>query len=98
MTLSEPPRDAIPTLRQAQPLRAVVTWVEQDHWEDPRGPLGIDRPSPKLAPLTHESPHWLHDLHNNGVSVTFDIDASPGTLIDSLVGSSRRGSSQGEGL
>lgn len=48
--------------------RTVVTWAEQDNWEDPRGPLGVDRPSPKLAPLTPESPKWLHDLHNNGVS------------------------------
>jgi hypothetical protein len=67
-----------PTLRTAQPLRSaavaqpirkILTWAEQDHWEDPRGPFGIDRPSPKLAPLTPESPQWLHDLHRNGVSV-----------------------------
>lgn len=51
----------------AHSTRSVVTWAEQDNWEDPRGPLGIDRPSPKLAPLTAESPKWLHDLHNNGV-------------------------------
>ena len=52
----------------AYSTRSLVTWAEQDNWEDPRGPLGIDRPSPKLAPLTSESPKWLHDLHNNGVS------------------------------
>ena len=50
-------------------IRTVVTWAEQDNWEDPRGPLGIDRPSPKLAPLTPQSPQWLHELHRNGVSV-----------------------------
>lgn len=54
-------------------FRTVVSWAEQDHWEDPRGPLGVDRPSPKLAPLTPESPQWLHDLHNNGVSDQFSI-------------------------
>lgn len=50
-----------------QSSRTVVTWAEQDNWEDPRGPLGVDRPSPKLAPLTPNSPSWLKDLHNNGV-------------------------------
>lgn len=104
MMINELSRSAIPVLRQAQPLRTVVqptrtvlTWAEQDHWEDPRGPLGIDRPSPKLAPLTLESPQWLHDLHNNGVSIAYDIDASLSTLTDSSVGYSERGGSQGEG-
>lgn len=53
----------------AQPSQPAFTWAEQDHWEDPRGPLGIERPSPKLAPLTSQSPQWLHDLHRNGVSM-----------------------------
>ncbi len=57
------------TLRTIAPVRSVVTWAEQDQWEDPRGPLGVDRPSPKLAPLTKDSPAWLHDLHNKGVSM-----------------------------
>ncbi|KAI8312068.1 hypothetical protein K4K59_006424 [Colletotrichum sp. SAR11_240] len=51
---------------RAQPKRTVITWLEQDNWEDPKGPLGINRPSPKLAPLTPESPQWLHDLHKRG--------------------------------
>lgn len=48
-----------------------LTWAEQDNWTDPRGPLGVDRPSPKLAELTPESPQWLRDLHRNGVSIAF---------------------------
>ncbi|KAF4474762.1 putative phytanoyl-CoA dioxygenase [Colletotrichum fructicola Nara gc5] len=51
---------------RAQPKRTIITWLEQDNWEDPKGPLGINRPSPKLAPLTPESPQWLHDLHKRG--------------------------------
>ncbi|KAH7160659.1 hypothetical protein EDB81DRAFT_879008 [Dactylonectria macrodidyma] len=76
MILTKLARGATPAFRGAQPFRntavrpsrfqTVVTWAEQDHWEDPRGPLGIERPSPKLAPLTLESPQWLRDLHKNG--------------------------------
>ncbi|RFU32337.1 hypothetical protein B7463_g3975, partial [Scytalidium lignicola] len=51
-------RDATSASRITQPLRSVVrpiqtilTWAEQDNWEDP---LGIDMPSPTLAPLTPE--------------------------------------------
>lgn len=76
MVLTEVVRGAAPGFRKvnvfrafATPIRTLITWPEQDKWEDPRGPLGIDRPSPKLAPLTSESPQWLHDLHNKGVSV-----------------------------
>ncbi|KAK2589642.1 hypothetical protein QQS21_012682 [Conoideocrella luteorostrata] len=56
----------MPYMRPAGHIRTVVTWLDQDHWEDPRGPLGVDRPSPKLATLTPDSPPWLHDLHKNG--------------------------------
>ncbi|KAJ0121515.1 uncharacterized protein J7T55_008679 [Diaporthe amygdali] len=74
MILTSLSQRARPAFRKVQPFRmvarpssrTVVTWAEQDHWEDPRGPLGVDRPSPKLAPLTQESPQWLHDLHRNG--------------------------------
>lgn len=45
----------------------MVTWAVQDQWEDPRGPLGVDKASPKLAPLTSDSPEWLRNLHHNGV-------------------------------
>jgi hypothetical protein len=45
-----------------------VTWATQDGWDDPRGPLGLARPSPKLAPLTADSPEWMHNLHRDGVS------------------------------
>lgn len=75
MTVIKLTRSAAFTYRMAhllstgvRPSRSVVTWAEQDHWEDPRGPLGIDRPSPKLAPLTAESPQWLSDLQRDGVS------------------------------
>lgn len=79
MILTSLSQRARPVFRKVQPFRmvarpssrTVVTWAEQDHWEDPRGPLGVDRPSPKLAPLTQESPQWLHDLHRNGVSSPF---------------------------
>lgn len=47
----------------------MFTWAVQDQWEDPRGPLGVDRPSPKLAPLTSESPEWLHNLYLNGWAI-----------------------------
>ena len=67
-----------------------MTWPEQDHWKDPRGPLGIDRRSPKLARLTSESPQWLHDLHRNGVSLLIAVGGLD-MLIDSLVGDSEAG-------
>lgn len=38
-----------PSLAAGRPVRTVVTWAEQDNWEDPRGPLGIDRASPETA-------------------------------------------------
>lgn len=44
----------------------MVTWFYQDSWEDPHGPLGIDRPSPQLASLTADSPEWLRHLHEHG--------------------------------
>lgn len=47
--------------------RTAITWAIQDHWEDADGPLGVNRPSPKLAPLTAKSPQWLRELHDNGV-------------------------------
>lgn len=56
------------SFRIVPPARNVVTWAEQDNWEDPRGPLGIEKPSPKLALLAPNSPQWLRDLHRNGVS------------------------------
>lgn len=65
-------------------FRNVVTWAEQDHWEDPRGPLGVDRPSPKLAALTPESPQWLHDLHHNGVSAQFPLTDARSEYADQL--------------
>lgn len=43
-----------------------MKWAIQDEWEDPRGPLNVNNPSPKLAPLTADSPQWLRDLHKNG--------------------------------
>ncbi|WVW84368.1 hypothetical protein I302_106402 [Kwoniella bestiolae CBS 10118] len=47
--------------------RNVVQWAPaQDLWDDPRGPLGIDKPSPKLAALTTDSPQWQRDLHDKG--------------------------------
>lgn len=85
MILTKLARGATSAFRKLQPLRAtvdrptsrtVVSCAEQDRWEDPRGPLGIDRPNPKLAPLGPESPPWLHDLHRNGVGATFDRDPS----------------------
>ncbi|KAJ2980963.1 hypothetical protein NQ176_g2319 [Zarea fungicola] len=54
------------SFRIVPPARNVVTWAEQDNWEDPRGPLGIEKPSPKLALLAPNSPQWLRDLHRNG--------------------------------
>jgi hypothetical protein len=48
----------------------MVIWLDQDHWDDPRGPLGVDNPSPKLAVPNDDSPQWLHDLHHNGVRNT----------------------------
>lgn len=68
-----------------RPDGPVLTWLEQDNWTDPRGPLGIDRPSPKLAELTPESPQWLHDLHRNGVSVLFNLEEHSGLLINWFV-------------
>lgn len=65
--------------------RTVVTWAEQDNWEDPRGPLGVDRPSPKLAPLTSDSPQWLHDLHKNGVSDHFLIVNASSNYADQSI-------------
>jgi hypothetical protein len=50
------------------PAEEPLTWNRQDDWEDARGPLGIDSPSPKLAALTSQSPQWLRDLHRDGVS------------------------------
>lgn len=84
MILTKLARGSTSAFRKVQSLRAtvdrpttrtIVSWAEQDHWEDPSGPLGIDRPSPKLAPLSPESPPWLHNLHRNGVGDTFDRDA-----------------------
>ncbi|KAL4813452.1 hypothetical protein BDW67DRAFT_177894 [Aspergillus spinulosporus] len=73
MTLSEVAQRAARVVRKAEPygglarpVQAAMTWVEQDKWEDLRGPWGIERPSPKLARPTAESPQWLHDLHCNG--------------------------------
>jgi hypothetical protein len=66
----------------AQAVQPTFTWAEQDRWKDPRGPMGVDKPSPKLAPLTSESPQWLHDLHRNGVSISFHADRSSCSLID----------------
>lgn len=65
---------------QADP--PTFTWAEQDRWNDARGPLGVNNPSPKLAPLTPESPQWLHDLHRNGVSISFNPDRNSCSLID----------------
>jgi hypothetical protein len=56
---------SLPRLRS---VRTQVTWATQDGWDDPRGPLGLERPSPKLAPLTADSPEWLRNLHRDGVS------------------------------
>lgn len=64
----------------AQAVQPTLTWAEQDRWEDPRGPMGVDKPSPKLAPLTPESPQWLHDLHRNGVRICFNADRSSCSL------------------
>ena len=61
---------------QVEPTGRILTWAEQDHWTDERGPLGVDRPSPELAPLTADSPQWLRDLHKNGVSIPFDRGGS----------------------
>lgn len=83
------------SLAASRPARTVVTWAEQDNWEDPRGPLGIDRPSPKLAPLTPESPSWLNDLHKNGVRLSVNICEFRRADIK-LVGSSETGSPQRE--
>ncbi|KAL3440168.1 hypothetical protein BJX65DRAFT_315049 [Aspergillus insuetus] len=73
MVLTEVAQTAGKTLRRAQPygglarpVQAALTWAEQDNWEDPRGPWGIERPSPPLAKPTSNSPQWLHDLHQNG--------------------------------
>ena len=58
-----------PSLNSATPfIRSVITWHTQDDWNDPNGPPGYDRPSPKLAELVPGSPRWLYDLHKNGVS------------------------------
>ena len=54
---------------QVEPNGPILTWAEQDNWTDPRGPMGVQRPSPKLAELTPESPQWLHDLHRDGVGL-----------------------------
>lgn len=69
MLLSRLPRSSSPAFRRIPHIRTAVKWAPaQDLWDDPRGPLGIDKPSPPLAPLTADSPQWLRDLHNNGVS------------------------------
>lgn len=52
---------------QAEPGGPILTWAEQDKWTDQQGPMGVQRPSPKLAVPTPESPQWLHDLHRDGV-------------------------------
>lgn len=59
----------------------VIGWPEQDVWDDPKGPFGVDRPSPQLAPLTADSPQWLRDLHQNGVSTDFEMQI----LLESLL-------------
>ena len=46
-----------------------VKFVAQNDWKDAKGPLGIDRPSPKLAVNGESDPQWFKDLQRDGVSI-----------------------------
>ncbi|GFZ51910.1 hypothetical protein JCM24511_09680 [Saitozyma sp. JCM 24511] len=47
----------------------VVSFVTQNQWNDAKGPMNVDKPSPVLATKGEQDPQWLKDLQRDGFVV-----------------------------
>jgi hypothetical protein len=47
----------------------VVSFVTQNQWNDAKGPMNVDKPSPVLATKGDQDPQWLKDLQRDGFVV-----------------------------
>ncbi|ORY34554.1 hypothetical protein BCR39DRAFT_556072 [Naematelia encephala] len=50
----------------------VVQFVSQGQWNDAKGPMNIDKPSPKMV-VKPDSPQWLKDLERDGFVVVKSV-------------------------
>lgn len=57
-----------PTSTRPPYTAMVVSFVTQNQWNDAKGPMNVDKPSPVLATKGDQDPQWLKDLQRDGVS------------------------------